>query len=64
MTTFDENDLQTEHSNSISHLLSLQRKSCLQDIINRANIETIMPILLASDLGKKNFAKFIKLQFN
>lgn len=64
MTTFDENDLQTEHSNAISHLLSIQRKSVLQDIISKANIESIMPILLSDEKGKKNFAKFIKLQFN
>lgn len=64
MTNFDENDLQTEHSNSISHLLSIQRKSCLQYIINKASIETSLPVLLANEKGKKNFAKYMKLQFN
>ena len=45
-------------------MLSIQRKSCLQDIINKGSIETIMPILLSSEKGKKNFAKYMKLQFN
>lgn len=39
MDGFDASELQVEHSKAINQLLSMQRKACLQDIIDRAKIE-------------------------
>jgi len=64
MDGFDTSDLQVEHSKAINQLLSMQRKSTLQDIIKRANIDMVLPILLNDEKGKKNFGKYMKLQFN
>lgn len=64
ITTLQEDDLQGEHQKAMAQLLSIQKKMCLQDIIVKSNINEIMPILNADDSSKKNFAKFLKIQFN
>lgn len=49
MTGFDENDLQFEHSKAINQLLSMQRKACLQDMLNRGKIEQVVDTLLEEE---------------
>lgn len=64
MTSFDNNDLQIEHSKSINQLHSMQRKSCLQDLINQAQVDQVMPLMLQGENGKRNFSRYLKVQFN